>query len=167
MKIMASGPITSWQIDGKTVETVSDFIFLRYKVTADSECSREIKRCLLLGRKAMTNLHSLLKSKDNTLTTKVHLVKSVFSSSHVWMWELDYKQSWVLNNWCFWTVLLEKTLESLGMQWDQSSQSSRKSGLNNCWTDWYWKLKRQCFGHLIWRIGLKRPWCCERLKAGG
>ena len=77
MKIMASGPITSWEIDGETVEIVADFIFLGSKITADGECSHEIKRCLLLGRKVMTNLESILKSKDITLSTKVHLVKAM------------------------------------------------------------------------------------------
>ena len=76
-KIMASGPITSWQIDGETVETVSDFIFLDSKITADGNCSRKIKRCLLLGRKAMTNIDSILKSRDITLPTKVHIVKAM------------------------------------------------------------------------------------------
>ena len=74
---MASGPITSWQIDGKIVETVSDFIFWGSKITADGDCSHEIKRCLLLGRKAMTNLDSILKSRDITLPTKVRLVKAM------------------------------------------------------------------------------------------
>ena len=74
-KIMASGPITSWEIDGETVETVSDFIFLVSKITADGDCSHEIKRCLLLGRKVMTNLNSILQSRDITLPTKVRLVK--------------------------------------------------------------------------------------------
>ena len=112
-KIMASGPITSWEIDGETVETVADFIFLGSKITADGDCSHEIKRCLLLGRKVMTNLDSIFKSRDITLPTKVHLVKAmVFSSGHVWMWELDYKESWGLKNWCFWIVVLEKTLET-------------------------------------------------------
>ena len=77
MKIMASGPITSWEIDGKTVETVSDFIFLGSKITADGACSHEIKRCLLLGRKVMTNLGSIFKSRDITLLTKVRLVKAM------------------------------------------------------------------------------------------
>ena len=77
MKIMASGPIASWQIDGETIETVSDFIFLVSKITADGECSREIKRRLLLGRKAMTNLDSILKSRDIILLTKVHQVKAM------------------------------------------------------------------------------------------
>ena len=76
-KIMASGPIASWQIDGETVETVSDFIFLGSKITADGDRSHEIKRCLLLGRKAMTDLASILKSRDITLPTKVHLVKAM------------------------------------------------------------------------------------------
>ena len=78
-KIMASGPITSWQIDGEKVETVTDFIFLGSKITADSGCSHEVKRHLLLGRKAMTNLDSILKSRDITLLTKVHLVKAMVS----------------------------------------------------------------------------------------
>ena len=76
-KIMASGPITSWQIDGETVETVSDFIFLGSKITADGDCSHEIKRCLLLGRKVMTNLDNIFKSKDITLPTKVYFVKAM------------------------------------------------------------------------------------------
>ena len=77
IKIMASGPITSWQIDGETVDTVLDFNFLGSKITADGDCSHEIERCLLLGRKVMTNLHSVLKSRDITLPTKVHLVKAM------------------------------------------------------------------------------------------
>ena len=75
--IMASGPITSWEIDGETVEIVSDFIFWGSKITADGDCSYEIKRCLLLGRKVMTNLDSILKSRDITLPTKVHVVKAM------------------------------------------------------------------------------------------
>jgi len=109
---MASGPITSWQIDGETVETVTDFIFLGSKITADGDCSYEIKRCLLLGRKAMTNLDSV-KNQRYYFANKGPSSQSYgFSSSHVWMWELDYKESWTLKNWCFWTVVLEKTLES-------------------------------------------------------
>ena len=111
-KIMASGYLTSWQINGETMETVTDFIFLGSKITADGDCSHEIKRFLLLGRKAMTNLDSILKSRDITLLTKVHLVKAVFSSSHVWIWGLGHKESWALKNWCFWSVVLAKTLES-------------------------------------------------------
>ena len=86
MKIMASGPITSWQIDRETVETVSDFIYLGSKITADGDCSHEIKRHLLLGRKVMTNLDNIFKSRDITLPTKVCLVKAMlFSSGHAWM----------------------------------------------------------------------------------
>ena len=93
-KIMASGSITSWEIDEETVETVSDFILGGSKISADGDCSHEIKRRLLLGRKVMTNLGSILKSRDITLLTKVHLVKAiVFSCGHVWMLELDCEES--------------------------------------------------------------------------
>ena len=110
---MASGPITSWQIDGETMETVRDFIFWVSKIPAYGDCSHEIKRYLLLGRKARTNLDSIFKSKDITLPTKVCIVKAmVFPVVNVWMWELDYKENWAPKNWCFWTVVLEKTLES-------------------------------------------------------
>jgi len=115
-KIMASGPITSWQKDGETLETVADFIFLGSKITADGNCSHEITRCLLLGRKVMTNLDSILKSRDITFLLLHYKGLSSqgygFSSGYVWMWELDYKESWAPKNWCFWTVVLEKTLES-------------------------------------------------------
>ena len=84
-KIMASGPITSWEIDGETVETVSDFMFWGSKITAAGDCSHKIKRHLLLGRKVMTNLESIFKSRDITLPTKVHLQGYGFSSRHVWM----------------------------------------------------------------------------------
>ena len=87
---MAFGPITSWQIDG---ETVADFILGGSKITLDGDCSNEIKRSLPLGREAMTNLDSMLKIRDITLPTKVHLVKASFSSSRVWMRQLDYKES--------------------------------------------------------------------------
>ena len=93
MKIMASGPITSWEIDGETVETVADFIFLGSKITADGDCSHEIKRCLLLGRKAMTKLDSILKSRDITLPTKVRLVKATVFPIVMYGCELDYKES--------------------------------------------------------------------------
>ena len=97
----------------ETVETVTDFILGGCKITANGDCSHEIKRRLLLGRKAMTNLDCILKSRDNYFTNKGPSSQSYgFSSNHVWMWELDYKESWVLKNWCFWTVVLEKTWES-------------------------------------------------------
>ena len=109
MKIMASSPMTSWQIDGETMETVTDFIFLGSKITADGDCSHDINRHFLLRRKAMTNLDSILKSRDITLLTNVHLVKAMIFP---WMREFDHKESWVLKNWCFWTLVLKRTLES-------------------------------------------------------
>ena len=105
---MASGLITSWQIDGEIVETVADFIFWGSKITADGDCSLEIKRCLLLGRKIITNLDSILKSRDTANKSR---------SSHGYGFScMDvrvrlYKESWALKNWCFWTVVLEKILE--------------------------------------------------------
>ena len=93
MKIMASGLITSLQIDGETMETVTDFIFLGSKTTADGDCSHEIKRYLLLGRNVMTNLDCILKSRDITLPTKVRLVKAMVFPVVIWMCELDYKES--------------------------------------------------------------------------
>ena len=97
----------------ETVETVSNFIFGGSKITADGDCSHEIKRHLLFGRKVMTNLDSILKMKRHYFANTDPSSQGYgFFSSHVWMWELDYKESWALKNWCFWTVLLEKTLES-------------------------------------------------------
>jgi len=110
-KIMASGPITSWQIDGETVETVSDFILGGSKITADGDCSHEIKRHLLLGRKAMTNLDSILKSRDITLPTKVHLVKAMVFPVVMYgceNWTIKKAECWRIDAF----KLLEKTLES-------------------------------------------------------
>ena len=111
---MASGPIILWQIDGETTETLTDFILGGSNITANADCSHEIKRCLLLGRKAMTNLDSILKRRNRHHFADRGLFSQsyVFSSSHVWMWELDHKKSWAPENWCFWTVVLGKTLES-------------------------------------------------------
>ena len=94
------------------MEIVRDFIFLGSKFTADGDCSHEIKRHLLLGRKAVINLDSILKCQDNFADKCPASQSYFFFSSYVWMWELDNKDSWVLKNWCFWTVVLEKTLES-------------------------------------------------------
>ena len=110
-KIMASGPITSWEIDGGTVETVSDFIFGGSKITADGDCSHEIKRRLLLGRKVMTNLDSIFKSRDITLPTKVHLIKAMVFPVAMYGCESWTVKAECQKNWCFWTVVLEKTLE--------------------------------------------------------
>ena len=122
-QIMASGPNTSWQINGEKMETVRYFIFGGSKITADGDCSHEIKRCLLPGRKAMTNLDGILKSSD--ITNKGPSSQSYgFSSSHVWMWQLDHKESWIPKNWCFSTVVLaEDSWESLGLQGDPTSPS--------------------------------------------
>ena len=111
IKIMAYGPIASWQINR---ETVRDFIFLGSKITADDDCSHKIKRRLLLGRKVMTNLRQHIKKKQRHyfINKGAYPQSYGFSSSHVWMWDLDHKEGWALKNWCFWTVVLEKTLES-------------------------------------------------------
>ena len=105
-KIMASGPITSWQIAGQTVETVADFILGGSKITADGDYSYEIKRWLLLGRKTMNNLDSILKSRHYFANKDPSSQSYSFSSSHVWMWELNHKEGWMEKNWCFWTVVL-------------------------------------------------------------
>ena len=108
MKIMASGPITSRQIDGETMETVTDFIFLGSKTTADGDCSQEIKKTLVSWKKSYAQPRQHIKSRDKGPSSQSY----GFSNSHVWLWELDHKEGWALNNWCFWTVMLEKTLES-------------------------------------------------------
>ena len=100
-KIMSSNPITSWQIDSETVETVSDFISGGSKITADGGYSHEIKRHLLLGRKVMTSLDNIWKSRHYFANKGLSSQGYGFSSGHVWMWELDYKESWVPKNWCF------------------------------------------------------------------
>ena len=100
------------------METVTNFIFLGSKTTADGDCSHEIKRCWLLGRKAMINLDSILKSRDITFPKEVCVVKVVIFPVEKWMWQLDHKESWVPKNWCFWTVVLEKTLES-SLNWKE------------------------------------------------
>ena len=114
---MASGPITSWEIDGETVETVADFIFLGSKITADGDCSHDIKRHLLLGRTVMTHLDSILKSRDITLSiwSKLWFFQWSYMDVRVGLWgKLNAK------NWCFWTVVLEKTLTSPWLQGDPS-----------------------------------------------
>ena len=116
--------ITSWQIDGETVETVADFIFLGSKITADGDCSHEIKRCLLLGRKVMTNLDSILKNRDITLSTKVHLVKAMVFPVVIYgceSWTIkkaEHQRIDALELWCW-----RRLWESLGLQGDQTSQS--------------------------------------------
>ena len=130
-------------------------ILLGSKITADGDCSHEMKRHLLLRRKAMTNLESILKSRDITLPTKVCIVKAmIFSSSHVWMWDLDHKESWMLKNWCFWTVVLEKTL---GSPLDSKEIQPVHPKGDQSWIlleGLVLKLKLQYFGHLMQRTDL-------------
>ena len=198
MKIMASGPITSWQIDGEKLETVRDFIFGGSKITADGDFSQEIKRCLLLGRKFMTNIDSIFGEGTGTplqysclenprdggawwaaiygvaqsrtrlkwlISPRQHIEKQRhyfankglssqsygFSGSHVWMWELDHKESWVPKNWYFWTVVLQKTLKSpldckmIKPVNPEGNQSLIFIGRTMM------KLKLQYFGHLMQR----------------
>ena len=112
-KIMACGPIISWQTDWEIMETARDCILGSSKITADGDSSHEIKRRLLFGRKAMTNLEGILKKQRHYFANKGPSSQSYgFFSSYVQLWELDHKESWALENWCFWTVVLEKSLES-------------------------------------------------------
>ena len=157
-KIMASGPITSWQIDGETVETVSDFIFLNSKITADGDCSHEIKS-LLLWRKVMTHLGSILKSRDITLQTKVHLVKAmvfpvVICGCETWTikkaecWRIDAFDLW------YWRRLLRVTgtprrLKKVDLIQSILKEFSPEYSLERLML----KLKLQYFGHLMWRTG--------------
>ena len=149
---MASGPITSWEMDGETVETVSDFIFLGSKITADGDWSHEIKRCWLLGRKVMTNLDSILTSRDITLPTKVDLVKAMVFPVVMYGWELDCEESWAPKNWCIWTVVLEKTLQSpwTARRCNQSILKEISPGYSL--EGLMLKLKLQYFGHLTRRV---------------
>ena len=148
---MASGPITSWQIDGETVETVSDFIVLGSKIIADSDCSHEIKRCLLLGRKAMTNLDSILKSRDITLPPKVHLVKATVFTVVMYgceSWTLKKAERQRIDAFellCRWRRLLR-------VPWTarRSNQSILKEISPGCsLEEMMLKLKLQYFGHLM------------------
>ena len=149
---MASSPITSWQIDGETVETMADFIFLGTRITADGDCSHEIKRHLLLRRKAMTNLDSILKSRDITLPTKVHLVKAmVFPESCTWCesWTIKKAEQWRIDAfglWC-WRRLLRVLWTTR-----RPNQSILKEFSPGCLLEGLMlKLKLQYFGHLMWR----------------
>ena len=144
-----------------------DFIFLGSKITADGDCSHEIKRRLLLGRKAMTNLDSILKSRHYFANKGLSSQSYGFSSSHVWMWELNYKESWALKDWCFWTVVLEKTsegpLDSKEIQ--PVHPKGDQSQIFNGRTD------ADAKAPILWPpeepTHWKRSWCWERLKAGG
>ena len=165
-KIMASGPITSWQIDG---ETVADFIFGGSKSTADGECSHEIKRCLLLGRKFMTNLDSILKSRDITSPTEVHLVEPIVFPVVLYgceSWTLKKAECWRIDAfelWC-WRRLLRVPWTARRSNQSILKEISPEFSLEGLML----KLKPQNFGYLMWRtILLIRPWCWGRLKVGG
>ena len=150
MKIMASGPITSWETDGQTVEAVSDFILGGSKITADGDCSHEIKRCLLFGRQVMTNLDSILKSRDITLPTKVHLVKAlvfpvVMNGCESWtVKKAEHRRIDAFELWC-WRRLLRVSWTTR-----RSNQSILKEISPGCSLEGLMrKLKLQYFGHLM------------------
>ena len=165
---MASCPVTSWQIDGETMKTVTDFILGGSKITAGGDCSHEIKRHLLPGREDQPRQH--IKKQRHYFANKGPCSQSCgFSSSHVWMWELDHKDSWVPKNWHFWTVLLEKTLESpldykkIQPVNPKGNQSWIFIGRTDAEAETLNTLATWCKELTHW----KRPWCWERLKAGG
>ena len=168
---MASDPITSWQIEGFSflwkVETVTDFLILGSKFTADDDCSREIRRQLLLGRETVTNLDSMLKSKDITFTTNVHIVKAIiFPVIKLWLWELDLNKGRELKNWCFWTVVLEKTLKN---PLDSKEIKPVNPKGKQSWI-FIGRTDAEAEAPILWLPAWthqKRPWCWERLKAGG
>ena len=149
---MVSDPITSWEIDGETVETVSDFIFLDSKITADGDCSHEIKRRLLLGRKLMTNLDSILKSRDITLPTKVRLVKAMVFAVVTYgceSWTMKKAEGWKIDAFELWCWRLLRVPWTAG----RSNQSILKEISPGCSLERLMlKLKLQYFGHLMWRV---------------
>ena len=150
-KITASDSITSWQIDGETMATVRGFIFLGSKITAGSDYSHEFKRRLFLGRKAMTNLDSILKSRHYSADKGLHNQSYGFSSSYVWMWELYHKEGWAPKDCCFWTVVLEEILES-PLHYKEINQSILKEINPECSLEiLLLKLKLQYFSHLMRR----------------
>ena len=161
MKIMASSPITSWQIDGEIMETVTDFIFLDSKISVDGDWSNEIKRCLLLGRKTMTNLDSLLKSRDIILPTKVHLVKAIVFPVVMYGYEswtikkAEHRRIDAFELWC-WKRLLRVPWTAGRSNQSILKEISPEYSLEGLML----KLKLQYFGHLTQRTdSLKRPWC--------
>ena len=151
-KIMESGPITSWQIDGETMETVTDFIFLGSQITVDDDCSYEIKICSLLGRQAMTNLDSILKSRDLTLPTKICLVKAVVFAVVMYGWEswtIKNAESWRIDAfklWC-WTRFLRVPWTARRSNQSILKEISPEYSLEGLML----KMKLHCFGHLMWR----------------
>ena len=166
---MASSPSTSRQIEAETVETVADFIFLGSKITADGDCSHEMKKTLTPWKESYDQPRQHNKKQRHYFANNGPSSQGYgLSNSHVWMWELYYKESWVLKNWCFWTVVLEKTLENpLDCKEIQTvlKRISPECSLEGLML----KLKLQSFGHLMWGTDSleKRPWCREILKSGG
>ena len=168
---MASGLITSWEIDGETVETVADFIFLGSKITADGDCSHEIKRHLLFGRKVMTNLDSILKSRDITLSTKVRLVKAMVFSVVMYgceSWTIkkaEHQRIDAFELWC-WRRLLR--VPWTARRFNQSILKEISPGCS--WKEWCWSWSWNSNTLATWHEELthwKRPCCWEKLKAGG
>ena len=167
-KIMASGPITSWEIDGETVERVSDFIFLCSKITANGDCSHEIKRCLLFGRKVMTNLDSILKSRDITLPTKVCLVRAMIFPVVMYgceSWNTKKAEHWIIEAfelWC-WRRLLR--VPWTARRFNQSIL--KESSPDFHWKDWCWSWNFNTLATWYEELtNLKRPWCWEKLTVG-
>ena len=174
-KIIASGPITSWHIGGETMETVTDFILGGSKITADDDCNHKIKWCLLLGRKAMINLDSILKSRDITLPARIHIVKAVVFPVVMYgceSWTIKKIEHWRIDAfelWC-WIRLLRVTWTARRSNHSIFKEISPEYSLEGLML----KLKLQYFGHLMRRTDShskvshwKRPWCWKRLKAGG
>ena len=168
-KIMASGPIISWQIDGETMETVTDFIFLGSKIIADGDFSLEIKRHLFLGRKAMTHRDSIFKSRDITLPTKVHRVKSmvfpvvIYGCENWTIKKAECRRNDAFELWC-WRRLLRVPWTARRSNRSILKEISLEYSLEGLMMKW----KFQYFGHLMQGTDhRKRPWCWERLKAGG
>ena len=167
---MAPGPITAWQIEGGKLEVAADFLFLGSKITADRECSHEIRKRWLLGRKAVRNLDSVLKSRDITLPTKVRIVKAmVFPIGHVQLWELNCKKGRMPKNWCLRTVMLEKTpgspldckeIKPVSLKGDQPwifiERTDAEAEAPNILVTW-------CKQMTHWKIS----WCWERSMAEG
>ena len=151
MKIMASGSITSWQIDGGNMEAVADFIFLGSKITVDKACSHEIQRRLLLERKAMTNLDSILKSRQSSADKGLSSQSYNFSRCHVWMWELDHKESWAWRVNAFelrcWRRFLSVSWTARRYNQSIIKEISPEYSLEGLML----KLKLQYFSHLTWR----------------
>ena len=147
------------------METVTDFTFLDSKITADGDCSHEIQKTLAPWKKSYDQTRQHVKKQRHYFADKGLSSQSYgFSSSHVWMWELDYKESWALNNWCFWTV--EKTLAS-PLDCKEIKPVNPKV-LNIHWKDWCWSWSSNTLATWCKELSLwKRPWCWERLKAGG